>query len=94
MNGLLEPPEGVIVAWFDSLGDLYAVFHRTDQHAEYEGDPDRWFNADQFDTHDDGPLTWDELLEEMEGNRGPVELVSNGRIEPGHRFAGEDGEPQ
>lgn len=92
MKGLLEPPENTIVAWFDSYGDLYAVFHRTDQHVESEDDPDRWYNADQHDTHDDGPMAWAELLEEMKGFRGPIELISNGRIEPGHRFADEDGE--
>jgi len=76
-----EPVENIIVAWFDLNSDLYAVFHRTDQHKEHDDDLDVWYNADQYDTHDDGPMSWRELLAEMEGFRGPSELVSNGRIE-------------
>ncbi len=76
-----EPVENTIVCWFDHNGDLYAVFHRTDQHVEAEGDMDRWYNGDQYDTRDDGPLAWEQLLQEMNGFRGPVELVSNGRLE-------------
>jgi hypothetical protein len=76
-----EPAEGTVVAWFDGNGDLYGVFHRTDAHKEYEEDPDVWYNADQWGAIDNSPMTWREVLAEMNGSRGPVELVSNGRIE-------------
>lgn len=75
-----EPDEGTIVAWFDGNSDLYAVFHRTDQHKEWDGDRDVWFNADQYERIGEGPISWRELLAEMEGSRGPVELVSHGRL--------------
>jgi hypothetical protein len=80
MAEIAEPREGTIVCWFDPNDDLFAVFHRTDQH---EDGPHRWYNADQYDTSYDGPMTWSELLSEMDGHRGPVELVSSGRLHAG-----------
>ncbi len=81
MSPIPEPPVNTIVAWWDANDDLFAVFHRTDAHKEDDDDPEVWYNADQFDTHDDGPMTWAELLTEMEGFRGPSELVSRGPLE-------------
>jgi hypothetical protein len=77
---LPEPPEGTIVAWWDQHDDLWAVAHRTDQHVEPGGEQYRWYIAD-YGQGDQDPLAWFELLVEMEGFRGPSELVSNGRIE-------------
>lgn len=81
MTTIPEPTEGTIVAWFDGNNDLYGVFHRTDQHLEHPAEPDRWYNADQWGAIDDSPLSWREVLAEMGGSRGPVELISQGRIE-------------
>jgi hypothetical protein len=79
MSEIPEPVEGTIVAWFDSDDDLRAVAHRTDQHVEPGGEQYRWYIADNGHGGAD-PLAWFELLVEMEGFRGPSELVSRGRI--------------
>jgi hypothetical protein len=72
-----EPADGTIVAWLDGNNDLYAVFHRTDQHKEYDDDRDVWYSADQWGSlaSATGPMSWRSLLAEMDGSRGPVELV-------------------
>lgn len=73
-------PDGGFVAWFDPNGDPYAVFHRNPaDDDEYEGwigaDGAHWFNADQHDTTNPDPMTWDALLAEMAGFDGPHRLV-------------------
>lgn len=84
MSAIPEPPDGSIVCWFDRYNDPVCVFYRSDQHDE-DGDQDHWYQS-----NGDGLLTWAELTAEAEGFRGPVELVSNGQIAPGHVFAGDD----
>jgi hypothetical protein len=77
MSEIPEPPEGTFVCWFDPHGDPFAVYYRTDQHDE-PGDADHWFPANQ--RSNDEVLAWADLLKEMTGWRGPVELVSNGEL--------------
>jgi hypothetical protein len=76
-----EPPLGTIVCWFDPNDDLHATYQSTVSHlgVEESDDPHRWFLADAGLTID-SPRTWEELLAEMEHFRGPVELISNGRL--------------
>jgi len=73
-----EPSEDTIVAWWDPNDDLHAVAFRTDQHVEPGAETYRWYIADNGVNGD--PLEWWELLTEMQGFRGPSELVSNGRL--------------
>lgn len=75
-----EPAERTIVAWFYPNDDLFAVFFRTDAYCAAETPTSRWFNADAYDGNDPPPFDWPTLLAEMEGLRGPVELVSNGEL--------------
>jgi len=79
-SAIPEPPEHTFLCWFDTNGDPYAVFYRTDQHLEDSDDPDRWFNASVYGGANDEPMTWPEVLAEMKGFRGPVELISNGEL--------------
>lgn len=78
-----EPPLGTIVCWFDNAGDLYAAYQSTVSHLDADdGDnPHRWLLADGGLSMSE-PCNWPGLLEEMEGFRGPIELTSNGRLEP------------
>jgi hypothetical protein len=80
VSTIAEPPEGTFVCWFDPNADPYAVFYRTDSYLDGSEDTDRWYNASAYEAHDDGPMSWDELLNEMNGFRGPVELVSKGEL--------------
>lgn len=89
MVEISEPRDRTFVCWFDPNDDPYAVFFRNDQYLETEGGMDRWHNADQYAGRIDRPLTWAELLKEMEGWRGPDELVSNGELPA--RSGGESG---
>jgi hypothetical protein len=77
MSHIPEPPEGTFVCWFDQHGDPFTVFYRTDQHGE-PGDEERWYPAIQ--DSDAELTTWEELLSENVGLRGPVELISNGEL--------------
>lgn len=80
MSRIPEPPEGTFVCWFDQYGDPFTVFYRTDQH-DAEGDEDHWYPAIQHASAE--LMTWDDLLSENEGLRGPVELISNGELAAG-----------
>lgn len=77
MTTIPEPPEGTFVCWFDPHDDPYVVYYRTDQH-DRDGEADHWYSACQ--ASNDEVFTWAELLDEMKGWRGPVELVSNGEL--------------
>jgi hypothetical protein len=79
-----EPPLGTIVCWFDPHDDLYAASQSTVSHLDADdGDnPRRWLLADAGNSTGEAGFTWPELLDEMEGFRGPVELISNGRLSP------------
>lgn len=80
MSLIPEPPVDTIVAWWDPNNDLRAVAYRTATDVE-PGNEDRcWYIVDNGYTDGD-TLTWPELLSEMDGFRGPSELVSNGRLE-------------
>ncbi len=72
-----EPPEGTFVCWCDPNVDPFAVYYRTDQH-DTEAEADHWYSACQ--DADEEVRTWQWLLDEMSGWRGPVELVSNGEL--------------
>lgn len=78
MTTIPEPPEGTFVCWFDSFNDPYAVYYRTDQHDEATDEKDHWFSACQGG--DDTVWVWADLVAEMDGWRGPVELVSAGEL--------------
>jgi hypothetical protein len=69
-----EPKNSTFVLWYDQNGDPYGVFRRADKYVD-DGDVDRWFNVDLYDCANDGGLTWDEVLTEMEGMNGPHRLV-------------------
>jgi hypothetical protein len=75
-----EPVEGTIVAWWDEYNDLRAVAFRTDQHIEAGAETYRWYFADNGANGGMDPMEWWELLTEMQGFRGPSELVSHGRL--------------
>jgi hypothetical protein len=80
VSGVLpEPAEGTILAWFDPNDDLHACAYRTDQHVEPGAETYRWYIADNGSNQGD-PLEWWELQTEMEGFRGPVVLLSQGRL--------------
>lgn len=86
MSGVLpEPAEGTILAWFDPNNDLHACAYRTDQHVEPGAETYRWYIADNGHSGGTEPLEWHELLSEMEGFRGPIVLLSQGRLEAGTR---------
>lgn len=73
MPEIPEPSEGTIVAWWDANNDLFAVAFRTDQHVEPGAETFRWYLSDGWGHGD--PLEWFELLTEMDGFRGPGELL-------------------
>ena len=79
---ITEPPLGTIVCWFDPADDLHAAYQSTVSHLDVDEaeDPRRWFLADAGRSMGD-PFTWPDLLDEMQHFRGPVELISSGRLE-------------